>query len=306
VTDELDNTDGPHVTPDVLADLDAGLLHDRAERAAHAHLATCPACQADLDLLATIPGRLAAEGSVEPVPADVASRLDAALAAAASEPTELTASTTVVPMRSSHRTRSSPRGLRLLQAAAALVVVLGLGGLAVSAIHGGSGESAGTAGGTSDHAAAAPKSAAVPVTASGRNWTPTTLAAAAPALADGTFGPPFSVYDDSTRKSAALPSTSAPVPSAPAGSGGPVGGGTAAGPAGRLSDPTALRACVTNINDGDQTMQPVAVDLARWQGQPAAVLVFPTAGDPASLDVYVVAPDCPTGLFLNFARVPRS
>ncbi len=53
-------------------------------------------------------------------------------------------------------------------------------------------------------------------------------------------------------------------------------------------------------------MQPLAVDLARWQGQPAAVLVFPTPHDPASLDVYVVAPDCPTGLFLNFARVPRS
>jgi hypothetical protein len=24
------------------------------------------------------------------------------------------------------------------------------------------------------------------------------------------------------------------------------------------------------------------------------------------LDVYVVAPDCPTGLFLHFERVPRS
>jgi hypothetical protein len=302
VTDQPGNAQGAHVTPDVLADLQAGLLHDRAERAAREHLATCPVCRADLELLTTVPGRLAAAGSIEPVPADIASRLDAALAAAAAEPTEGTASTTVVPMLASRRTRSSPRGLRLLQAAAALVVVLGLGGLAVSAIHGGS-EGAGSSG-TAGAAASAPKSSAVPVTASGRNWTPTTLAAAAPALASGTFGPAFSVYDDSTHRTADSPTATPATPVPTSASKGLASG--AAGPAGRLADPTALRACVTNLNDGDQTMQPLAVDLARWQGQPAAVLVFPTADDPASLDVYVVAPDCPTGLFLNFARVPRS
>jgi hypothetical protein len=310
VTDEPGTTHGPHVTPDVLADLQAGLLHDRAERPAREHLATCRACRADLEVLAAIPDRLAAAGSVEPIPADVASRLDAALAAAASAAPDVAATPTIVPSLGAtathRRDRSGPRGLRLLQAAAAVVVVLGLGALAVSAIHGGSdsGGAATSASGAAGDRAAAAKSGPAPVTASGRNWTPSTLAAAAPALASGTFGPALSQYD-STRKTAASSTSSATAPASPAPATGLVNS-SAAGPAARLSDPDALRACVTNLNDGDQTMQPLAVDLARWQGQPAAVLVFPTVGDPASLDVYVVAPDCPTGLFLNFARVPRS
>jgi hypothetical protein len=245
---------------------------------------------------------------VEPIPADVASRLDAALAAAASAPPDVAATPTIVPLHGATAThrgeRSNPRGLRLLQAAAVLVVVLGLGALAVSAIHGGSDSGgASSASGAAGDRASAPKSAAVPVTSSGRNWTPTTLAAAAPSLAAGTFGPAVSLYD-STRKTAASP-TAAAVPS-PASSSGGVANGLAAGPADRLGDPAALSACIANLSDPGPAMQPLAVDLARWQGQPAAVLVFPTPQDPASLDVYVVAPDCPTGLFLNFARVPRS
>jgi hypothetical protein len=308
VTDGLGTTHGPHVTPDVLADLQAGLLHDKAERVASEHLADCPDCQADLEVLAAIPDRLAAAGTVEPIPADVANRLDAALAAAASAPPDVAATPTIVPLYGAtathRRDRSSPRGLRLLQAAAVLVVVLGLGALAVSAIHGGS-DSGGTAatGTSAGDQASAPKSAAVPVTTSGQNWTPTTLAAAAPSLAAGTFGPAVSLYD-STRKSAALPSAAAAPSPTPSSSG--LANGAAAGPAQRLADPAALTACIANLSDPGPAMQPLAVDLAKWQGQPAAVLVFPTPHDPASLDVYVVAPDCPTGLFLNFARVPRS
>ncbi len=243
MTDELGTTHGPHVTPDVLADLQAGLLHDRAERAAREHLADCPVCQADLEVLAAIPDRLAAAGSVEPIPADVASRLDTALAAAASAPPDVAAAPTIVPLHgatATHRSdRSSPRGLRLLQAAAVLVVVLGLGALAVSAIHGGSdsGGAATTASGSAGDRAAAAGSAAVPVTTSGRNWTPTTLAAAAPSLAAGTLGPPVSLYD-TTRKTAASPSAAA-VPS-PASSSGGVVNGSAFGPAERLSEPSAL------------------------------------------------------------------
>ena len=43
----------------------------------------------------------------------------------------------------------------------------------------------------------------------------------------------------------------------------------------------------------------------RWQGSPAAVLVFPSEGDPGHLDAYAVAPTCPVGEFLGFVRLAR-
>jgi hypothetical protein len=58
-----------------------------------------------------------------------------------------------------------------------------------------------------------------------------------------------------------------------------------------LSSPTALRACLTAIGEPDA--QPVAVDLARYRGQDAAVIVI--ASDEDSYDVWAVARDCRPG-----------
>jgi hypothetical protein len=200
--------------------------------------------------------------------------------------------------------------MRLLQAAAAVVLVLGVGALGVSALtHGGNGDAgtstAGTAADSGGGSQAAPEAATVaPITASGRDWTSSSLRTDVAALLTGTVGRTYALYDRQATKGSGQDGV-APGPSASA----PAAQrelATAAGGADRLADPTALRACVANVTDGDDSLQPVAVDLARWQGKPAAVLVFPTTDDPASLDVYVVAPDCPTGLFLDFERVPRS
>lgn len=311
-----ERADDHPVTPDILADLQEGLLDADGEAAARRHLEACVDCRADLALLTDLPGRLAAAGDVGPLPEPVAARLDRALAAAAEEPADApgvptvpTASRTVTPLPTAH---GPVRGMRLLQAAAAVVLVLGVGALGVSALTQGSdnGGSASTAGSAADSAGgkAAPEAASVaPITASGRDWTPGTVRSDAARLVDGSLGQAYALYDraeaadgatDSTRSGTPAPSGSAPTPAGAL--------RAAAGAAGELADPTTLRACVTNLTDGDTSVQPVAVDLARWKGQPAAVLVFPTTDDPGSLDVYVVAPDCPTGLFLHFARVPRS
>ena len=50
----------------------------------------------------------------------------------------------------------------------------------------------------------------------------------------------------------------------------------------------------------------MAVDLASYEGQPAAVVLLPTPDDPGTVDVFVVKPECPPGEFLYFVRVPRS
>jgi len=303
-----------HLSADTLADLQEGLLDADGEAAARRHLEACAACRADLAALTDLPGLLAAAGDAGPVPQLVAARLDRALAGAAAEgaadPGPATATRTVTPLAPD---RGPVRGMRLLQAAAVVVLVLGAGALGVSALtHGGSNEdSASTAGGAADSAGSAagrsegPEAATVaPITASGRDWTASTVRTDAADLLTGTLGQAYALYDRQAAKSAqpdgATPDPGASPPAAQRDL------ASAAGGADRLADPTALRACVANITDGDASLQPVAVDLARWQGKPAAVLVFPTADDPASLDVYVVAPDCPTGLFLDFERVPRS
>ena len=224
------------------------------------------------------------------------------------DPAAAPATRTVTPLAPD---RGPVRGMRLLQAAAVVVLVLGAGALGVSALNhggnddGGTSSAADSAGSAGGRAEAAPEAATVaPITASGRDWTAATVRTDAADLLTGTLGQAYALYDRQAAKGApadaATPDPSASAPAAQRDL------ASAAGGADRLADPTALRACVANITDGDASLQPVAVDLARWQGKPAAVLVFPTADDPASLDVYVVAPDCPTGLFLDFERVPRS
>jgi hypothetical protein len=309
-----ERTDGARhpLTADTLADLQEGLLDADGEAAARRHLEACAACRADLAALTELPARLAAAGDAGPVPELVAARVERALADAAEEagPAAVpTAARTVTPMAPD---RGPVRGMRLLQAAAAVVLVLGVGALGVSALTQGGGSGGGdsatsAAGGSStDKGGVAAEAATAPITTSGRDWTAQTLAAAAPALVAGSLGPAYSAYDRQAAPQDSAGSPGASATPAPSAADVPAPLAAAAGDAARLAYPGPLRACVANITDGDPSMQPLAVDLARWQGQPAAVLVFPTEDDQTTLDVYVVAPDCPTGLFLHFARVPRS
>jgi hypothetical protein len=74
---------------------------------------------------------------------------------------------------------------------------------------------------------------------------------------------------------------------------------------GRLAGGPDLADCVTALNDGPVT--PLAVDLASWQGSPAAIVVLPTPDDPSTVDAWVVDPSCSRAdaKVLYFARVAR-
>jgi hypothetical protein len=269
---------GSHLDPDQLADLDEGLLTGTDEGVTRGHLATCERCRTDLAALTGVRETLAGASDVGPVPADVVARLDRGLAEVAAEPASTAVTRSITPLRAA---QPAPRGLRWLQAAAVVVLLLAGGALGVSALRNAGGGDRATSATSSAGAADAPKAAAgaaFPLTASGRHWTKTSVTAAVPQLLAGTVGPTlpntFSAQDEA--------SGSATERQALAGV-----------PAARLAGGPALADCVAELTGGPVT--PLAVDLATFDGKPAAVVLLPGIGGKGRVDVWVVPPDCATG-----------
>lgn len=279
------HTDRRHLSPETVADLREGLLDARETMAAQGHLLDCRRCAALSEDLAEVSALLAGHGDTGDLPDDVAERLDAALAA--ERPSALpTAATTVTPL---HDTSRGPAGMRVLQAAAAIVLVLAGVGVGVNAFRAGGGDDTAT---TADSAGGAAQEGAAsgtgyPVTRSGRNWSAGTLGPAVPGLVTGSLAPA--------------------ADAAPPEAGGDQGTARdlASDEVGRLAGGPPLADCVAALVDGPGT--PLAVDLSSWEGNPAAVVVLPTPDDPSSVDVWVVGPQCSQAdaRLLYFARVAR-
>ncbi|WP_433475521.1 anti-sigma factor family protein [Spirillospora sp. CA-142024] len=119
-----------HLDYDVLADLAEGLLEDDQAASVNAHLDTCAECRELSADLADV-SRILAEAPVPSMPAELAERIDTAIAA------ESMHTATVASMEQ----RRGRRHWRILSAAAAAVVVVG-GGAAVGkvALEGASGD----------------------------------------------------------------------------------------------------------------------------------------------------------------------
>jgi len=282
-----------HLSADTLADLAEDLLDEESARAGRDHLRSCPRCSADLESLWRLPALLSSAAGAAPMPEDVIARVDEALAAEATRPVvgaPARASVDVTPLR----TASGPRGMRFLQAAAVVVLLLAGVGLGVTAIRGGgdnadSGTMSAESGGGGEAAGAEPL-AGYPVTASGRDWDQKSLVDAVPGLVTGSIGPSVQLR-------------SAPSEESGAGDDRVDRDQLLDSPAGVLAQRPALADCLSRADISPET--PVAVDIASWEGQPAAVIVLPADGDPSRVDVYVVEPSCPEGSFLFYASQPR-
>lgn len=234
--------------------VDDGADGDGTHPGLAAHAAGCPQCAEAVADLSGVRALLRAEAAtVPPRPADLDERIDAALARAAREAdgsrSTSGAAATVVPIR----TRS--RVPRWAAAAAGLVVLGGAALTAAQLLGDRDGPVAGVAQESarsedeSGMAGAAGAQANPPVLATGTEYEPETLDQQVRDLlvARGSFG------------SGASPESG-------------TGGGEAVDGDERLTDPSALRACLEAL--GTDPSAAAAVDLATWQGREVAVIVL--------------------------------
>jgi hypothetical protein len=178
--------------------------------------------------------------------------------------------------------RSGERRLRpgiLMAAAAAGLVVVGAGGLGIRAMTSGGNDQQGA----SIIEALPGASGRSLVTTSGVNYRALTLPEQVKAL----LGRVGNANLPASRGASASVSRAADASS-------PFGGSSASSGrarAGTLADPGRLQACLGALGESDR--RPLAVDLARYEGREAAVIVLlrPTGG----YDVWVVARDCRPG-----------
>ncbi len=284
-TDDLQGT-GVHPDLDTLADLQEGLLPPTPAAAVSDHLDQCPACRTDFAALGEISGRLAGAAEVGPMPDELADRLDEALAA---EPR--TASVTITPLAAARRNRMTGDN-RVLQVAAAAVVLLAVSAIGIAAVQDRADKPGSADQASADNSSRELAEGSVPVLGTGTDYTQASVVAAVPRLL-AADGPEQLVNPEA--ESPARASDSA-----------------GAGYATRLSQGPALSACVIALTDDPDTPviempTPLVVDVAKFDGQAATVIVLPTADEANRLDVYVVGPDCgpDDAKVLHFARVPR-
>jgi hypothetical protein len=257
-----------------------------------------------------------------PMPADVAARLESALGTARLDPADLDPAhsdaadlhpATTVPTGTSTvttlRARRSRRG-RVLLAAAAVGGVLLVGGVTLSTVDGAGRETATSGAGGSPEQEAGPAEAMV--AASGQTYTREGLAedvrgllATNPDLlerdAQGDAGAAGAEAhgepsQDDAGEGAQGPSvlTESDDEAAP----------TITADIERLRNPQALAECTDELSAGGPAGV-LAVDLAEFAGEPAAVVVLPGPTE-ARVDVYVVGPGCRSGSpdVRYFERVP--
>ncbi|WP_030233126.1 zf-HC2 domain-containing protein [Streptomyces sp. NRRL S-350] len=307
MTAHLSSPDPAEAHPPVerLADLAEGLVDSpEAVEALREHLDGCAECRETVEALSEVQALL---GTVEapPMPADVAARLEAALAEeaarAASEspaeppagngrgnpaaarrssaPTPLAraaAGPSAPPSRPSSSTgpgRSRPRRrFALLLGAATVLAAIGLGGALLLQPDDRAGGPAVTAGAPAGSAAAEQSARAPHATGPGTAYSADRLADQVRQLLARSATAPGLRATGPADSEAPMPAEGArPDLSAPGSPGSPASSPTCQAPAPGV---------------------PLATDRGSYQGSPVDVLVYPDPGRPGSVDVYLRSPDC--------------
>lgn len=281
--------DSGHLTPELLADLDEGLLDAESATHAEAHLTHCDQCQS---LHATLHDVSAVLGDLPDVtmPDDVWRGLQESLERAPK------AAATIVPLDAA-RTRRSGWAGRALGGVAVAAGVLFVGALIVPGLIETSSDDAGTAGGSPEALdEAADQSEPVnlaqyDVTRTGTQYQTARLDSQVTELvatrstksADSTY----STQDQQTfAPDSPSPSLAESSPESAAAS-----GLTDARTSLLLASADAARICLQNYLYAPD-LEPLAIDIGLWKGQRAAVVVLPVLDDTTQLEVWVIDPSC--------------
>lgn len=290
-------TRGPgHLPPEILADSAEGLLPAADDAAVRSHVSSCPACRQLATDLRDVSALLASDASPR-MPDDVAARLEAALQAEpplSVAPPARHPTVPAAPSRPRSRTRRMP-----VWVGAAAATVLGVTGavIGVRALEDSDSADSSTAGAAleADRAAEAPESA-LAAPGEGDGYTAATLEARVAALVTGAA---VDAADDSREAApGSLPGAGAAAePSSPTGQ---------LSALATLATPEGLAACVASLT-GREGVTPIAVDLASYEEQPAAIIVLPDPADRETLDVRVVGAGCSAADddLIVATRVPR-
>jgi hypothetical protein len=285
-----------HPTPEELAAHAAGDLDPVVATSVDSHLLTCADCAADLRAIAGLPALLAGLPPL-PMPADVATALDARLAAERAGD-----ATATVPSLTERRERRRSWFATSVAGAAAAGLV---GVVALGVVQNLRTDDSRGAGGTANAEAALDAAALPPPSESGRRLTVDNVADELQTFLTDGSAPPAALSGPSARTAQ---DSGAGGGSGADGTGEVFTSGGDADPYARLRDPAALERCVDQVREGEA--RPVALDFAAFEDQPALVVVLPfrdttvdvyvlsvaTCGDPEAVD--------PVGL-LHFQRVTR-
>jgi hypothetical protein len=271
-----------HLTPEQLDELAAEASADSdpdqpgpdpAGEPLQAHLATCAACRAALGDQVAVAAWLRNAPSSGPMPLDVITRLDTALAGAAAGRQAASMGGAggpgnVLPIdghqRGGRLAALAESRLTKSLVAAVLVGLIAVGGYSALHHHSSPGQrTASSAGAASSAAQPAGKSVSdVTIQHSGRAYTKADIAAQVTAEL---------AHRNDSATGAVAPSES--------------GGATT------LTTPAGLLACLLALNEPTST--PLLVDIATYAGQPAAVLVLQQPG--GAREIWVVSPTCAPG-----------
>ncbi len=260
-----------HPDSEVLAEYREGLISARQGARITTHLAACDQCAALSDQLAEI-SVLLASAPVPAMPDIVAHRLDTVLATEVAERHDAErAGAEASRDRTAHQRPARRGGRRLVRvrvlAPAAAVLALAAVGFGLSRIGGPANSgAASSAAGTAPAPSAAARAAAPANAAESHAEAGTALG---PSSAFKVYNSPTG-YQRSTLRDQIEHELHAP-----------------AGPAGAPS--AQIKGCVSRVTGGSSRGIPVLVEKARFQGQPAIVIVASREG---SDTVWVTAPGC--------------
>ena len=267
-----------HLDLDALADALAGERDDIA-------LAGCAECRAALEELRIADAAVSAQLQALPaltMPADVATRLDAALVRETHQTHQTHLTVLQLASGGATRPRRRPAWLPAAAAAAAVVIVGGLGFVLLPDSSPGNSASTASAPGAGAGLPGNYRSQSGLDYGSDGALLKTTL----PSLLAGT-APRFTAAQPQTEDQ------TGPAKSATGQSKGSLADPALADSALRpLKEPAALAACLSGLlPPDDPSVRPLALDYARYKGQPALVVVLP-ADDAQHVDIFVVAATC--------------